>query len=151
MNKKIPDDYEIGYGKPPAHTKFQKGTSGNPNGRPRGSANVNTLVRRAARERITVTENGRSKTITKLEAVAKQLVNRAVAFDPRAVTLLLPMLAEIDQAEGEGIVPKLDADDEAVARSALRRIAAMSQSIESAPAPTTKSRARSRKRAQHKE
>jgi hypothetical protein len=29
-------DYAVGYGKPPAHTRFPKGRSGNPGGRPRG-------------------------------------------------------------------------------------------------------------------
>jgi hypothetical protein len=31
-----PRDFAIGYGKPPAHTRFRKGRSGNPGGRPRG-------------------------------------------------------------------------------------------------------------------
>lgn len=34
-----PSDYEVGYGKPPAETRFKKGQSGNPNGRPKGSRN----------------------------------------------------------------------------------------------------------------
>ncbi len=29
--------YEVGYRKPPRHTQFQKGQSGNPGGRPRRS------------------------------------------------------------------------------------------------------------------
>src|SRR5437660_9390029 len=34
--KKHPNDYEVGYGKPPAHTRFRRGKTGNPGGRPRG-------------------------------------------------------------------------------------------------------------------
>ena len=29
--------YEVGYGKPPEHTRYQKGRSANPQGRSRGS------------------------------------------------------------------------------------------------------------------
>jgi Family of unknown function (DUF5681) len=41
---------------------------------------------------VTVQENGRRKTITKLEAMAKQLVNKAASGEPRATQLLLQMI-----------------------------------------------------------
>jgi hypothetical protein len=37
-------DYEVGYGKPPRHTRFVKGQSGNPRGQPNGPKNVMTMV-----------------------------------------------------------------------------------------------------------
>ena len=51
-------DYEVGYGKPPRHTRFKKGQSGNPRGRPSGSKNLKTLLNEALNERVVVTEEG---------------------------------------------------------------------------------------------
>jgi hypothetical protein len=82
--------YEVGYGKPPKHTRFQKGRSGNPRGRPRGSKGWITLVREAVSAKVEVRENGRPlRKITKLEAAVKQVVNKAAGGDLRALALLL--------------------------------------------------------------
>ena len=43
------DAYEVGYGKPPRHTRFPKGRSGNPKGRPPRSKNIGALLTRALR------------------------------------------------------------------------------------------------------
>ena len=43
--------YEIGYGKPPKHTQFKPGQSGNSKGRPRGQRNFRTAVRDALKRK----------------------------------------------------------------------------------------------------
>lgn len=90
------DNYTVGRGRPPLHTRFQKGQRANPNGRPKGSPNLTTIIARAAREKVTVVVNGRRKTITKLEAAMTQLTNQAAAGDRHAIQLLI---AQIDRVE----------------------------------------------------
>src|SRR6516164_2754915 len=74
-------DYAVGYGKPPRHGGFQKGRSGNPRGRPKGSKNFATLLAEALDEKVQVTEDGRRRRIAKRELVIKQLVNKSAAAD----------------------------------------------------------------------
>jgi len=83
------DNYEVGFGKPPRQTQFKKGQSGNPQGRPRGARNMATLFTQALKERVTVTENGRRRSISKQEALVKHLVNKALSGDRRLLQLLL--------------------------------------------------------------
>src|SRR5260370_27753852 len=51
-------DYAVGYGKPPRHTRFTRGQSGNPRGRAPGAKNMKTLLSEALNECVIVTENG---------------------------------------------------------------------------------------------
>jgi Family of unknown function (DUF5681) len=51
-------DYDVGYRKPPRHTRFAKGQSGNPRGRPPGAKNLKTLLSEALNETVIVSENG---------------------------------------------------------------------------------------------
>src|SRR5580700_2035665 len=82
-------DYMVGYGKPPRHTRFKKGHSGNRKGRPQGAKNSATLLNEALSEPVIVTENGRRKTISKKQAILKQIVNKAASGDHRSIQLLL--------------------------------------------------------------
>src|SRR5262249_51523626 len=66
--------YDVGYAKPPSKTRFKPGQSGNPTGRPRGAKNFVTAIEDELRARVTVTENGRRKRVTKREVIAKRLV-----------------------------------------------------------------------------
>jgi len=90
-------DYEVGYGKPPRHTRFKKGQSGNPRGRPNGSNNLSTLLSEALNEPVIVAEDGGRRTISKRRAIVTQLVNRSAKGDLRALKILLDILQEIER------------------------------------------------------
>jgi hypothetical protein len=88
-------DYEIGYGRPPRATQFKKGTSGNKKGRPKGSKNIAMLFHEEMYRRITISENGERRTITKIEAAIKQLINKAATGDPKAFQATLNIAREL--------------------------------------------------------
>jgi Family of unknown function (DUF5681) len=84
--------YEIGYRRPPAATRFKKGQSGNPKGRPKGSSNFLTILERELSELIVVSENGRRKTVSRLEAIGKRLVSDVLQGDRKALLTLFDIL-----------------------------------------------------------
>jgi Family of unknown function (DUF5681) len=82
-------NYPVGYKKPPRHTQFKAGQSGNAKGRPKGTQNFASVFEQELRTTIPVTENGQRKRISKRMAIAKQAVNKAAAGDHKAITTIL--------------------------------------------------------------
>jgi hypothetical protein len=121
---------QVGYGRPPRHTRFGKGRSGNPRGRPRGSTNPAALLQQALNELVFITENGQRRRITKGEAIYKQLVNKGASGDARAIQLLLGAIrglaGELETAPGgdgsaaDPLVQQQRADEEELTK--LRRL-----------------------------
>jgi hypothetical protein len=89
MSKRPEAPYQVGFGKPPRSTRFKPGQSGNPSGRPTGAKNFATAIEQELNSRVTVTENGRRRRISKREVIAKHLVNKAASGDLKAMPLLL--------------------------------------------------------------
>jgi len=118
--------YQVGYRKPPASTRFKKGQSGNPKGRPKGALNLDTVLVRALREQVIVREGGRRKKITKLEAAVKQLANKAASGDLAALRQMVMLLDSADQRSQETATPntELDAMDQQVVSGILKRLEA---------------------------
>jgi len=90
-------DYEVGYGKAPRHTRFAKGQSGNPRGRPSGAKNFTTLLSEALNEPVIVTEHGGRRKVSKRQAIVTQLVNRSATADLRAIKILLDLVRDIEE------------------------------------------------------
>jgi len=91
------DDYEVGYGKPPKHTRFQKGQSGNPKGRPKGRRNFATELEEVLEAPVPVTQNGAKVHVSSRQAVLYRLREMALNGDIGPMKQLLE-LAERHEA-----------------------------------------------------
>jgi uncharacterized protein DUF5681 len=97
--------YRVGYGKPPIHTRFQKGQSGNPAGRPRKSRNLTILIQWQLVEEVTITENGRKRSVLKLDAIIMQIVKKAASGNSRFQALLLKYAPSLDLVSRRRPIP----------------------------------------------
>jgi uncharacterized protein DUF5681 len=120
---------EVGYCNPPQHTRFKKGHSGNPQGRPKGTLNMATVLERTLRERVVINENGKRKTVSKLSAAIKQLINKAASGELKALQLLAALVRSAEERRIQAAVPDsaLDEVDEKVFLGILKRLEASSK------------------------
>ncbi|MDQ8699206.1 DUF5681 domain-containing protein [Hyphomicrobium sp. LHD-15] len=105
--------YDVGYGKPPKHSRFKRGQSGNPKGRPKGARNLDVAVQEELKQLVTVRENGRARRLSKRDVIAKSLVNKAVQGDLKALQLIL------SKADRQGIDPPPLSELETIDKSIL--------------------------------
>ena len=97
--------YEVGYGKPPVDTRFQKGKSGNPSGKLKKVSqplDPGVILESIDNEEIVVNDNGRRKRMTKAEIQFRQLFTKAIRGDLRAARLIASMAAEYFAPEVRG-------------------------------------------------
>ncbi|MGB1561764.1 MAG: DUF5681 domain-containing protein [Sinimarinibacterium flocculans] len=95
------EQYKVGYRKPPKHSQFRKGESGNPRGRRKGVKNFDTILAEELGQTITVTERGKQRAVTKGRAVVKTLIAKALSGDQRATANLLKLFPNADRANRE--------------------------------------------------
>ncbi len=98
MTKSSNPSYEVGYGKPPVHSRLQKGQSGNPKGRAKGSRNFTTIFAEAMMKPVVITENGQRKKISKFAAAMTQLANDAARGDKKSIQLAFAMSQALETA-----------------------------------------------------
>jgi hypothetical protein len=85
------DRYRIGYGKPPEHSRFKPGTSGNPTGKRKGARNLSSDVKRALRVPVKLKDRGKSRKVSTQEAALMRLREKALNGDSRSLDRLLEL------------------------------------------------------------
>lgn len=108
--------YRVGYRKPPVHTRFRPGRSGNPKGRPRKSRNFKTELEEELCERVLVKEGGRAKKVSKQRAMLKAISAKAMSGNVSAflsVVNLIYRYLHIDETQ-EADLAELSANDQAI-------------------------------------
>ena len=81
--------YAVGYGKPPLHTRWEKGRSGNPKGRPKRQRDITQLLNTLLAQRIVVRTGKTTKRMSRLDHLLHRAFENAVAGDPRLIRLVL--------------------------------------------------------------
>jgi hypothetical protein len=117
---RVEGDEEVGYGKPPRAYQFKPGQSGHKAGRPKGSKNEETILRELLQHKVRITENGKVRKITFLEAILRKVAEDCLRGNIKSVAFLLNRYYAA--AAGGVAQADLSEDDKAVLAAYLRKL-----------------------------
>lgn len=98
-------DYDVGYKKPPLENRFEKGKSGNPKGRKKGSKNtpksapddgIRSIILDEAYRELSIREGDKTVTIPVAKAVVRSMAVNAAKGNTRAQKLFSEMLSRTE-------------------------------------------------------
>jgi predicted phage terminase large subunit-like protein len=104
---KAPSDYTVGYGKPPEHSRFRKGQSGNPRGKVKGRKSLKAILAEELSVRMTIGINGKQVTASRQQLMVQTLTARAAAGDTRAAKMVIELVLQVFGADGQDGAPAL--------------------------------------------
>ncbi len=90
-----PEGYPVGHKRPPRHTQFRPGQSGNPKGRPPGSRNLKNDLLDELSGQIQIRTGDQHRRVSKQQALLKALVNRGLGGDVKAIASVFGMVARL--------------------------------------------------------
>lgn len=116
-------EFDVGYGKPPKHSQFKPGQSGNPKGRPKGAKSPFTLLQDELQKKVLIKEKGRLKSVTNLHAIMKRVIADTLGGKPSQTKLLFTLLHLFEaQFATESEPHELSAKDQEIVLAMLRGI-----------------------------
>jgi hypothetical protein len=111
--------YQVGYGRPPLHSRFKPGQSGNARGRPRRKRGMPELLDEVLSEKMWVTVKSRRKRVSVQVGILYRLREQALKGDHKAIRTLLQLRAQAGDEGGAGLnLHELLAEDQAILASA---------------------------------
>ena len=139
MTEETDDDgFAVGYKKPPRHSRFQPGQSGNPRGRQKGVRNLAIDVKRTLEVPVRLNDQGRARRVSSQEAALLRLREKALMGDPRALAQFLELAkifnnsSAVASAGGEALA----AEDRAILDAFAEDIRSQPQAAVSDVKPT---------------
>ena len=111
---KILPSYEVGYGRPPKRTQWQKGQCGNPKRiRKQNPKPVVEMIDEFFAGEIDIVENGISRRVSNFEAIILRLWIKAMAGKKRAANVLLQYQAFAARRSGGmgGVIQTIVGED----------------------------------------
>jgi len=105
MNKKedTNPEYSIGYKRPPRHSRFKPGQSGNPHGRPRKTDSMEDVLRKELSTRIAIVKDGKRQRMSMLRAIIKQHLTKAANGDARAAAIIFKAIRAYKPETGDNL------------------------------------------------
>jgi Family of unknown function (DUF5681) len=116
------DKNRVGYGRPPVHTRFPPGKSGNPDGSRKKSKDLNARLKKAAEEKVEVQEGGRKRKVKKIDLAMTQMMNKAAQGQPTFVKMALKEFQSAEASEPSAMPHELSDSDLEVITLVIRRI-----------------------------
>lgn len=114
------DPYPVGYGRPPTHTRFKPGQSGNPKGRPKGAKNEATIWRDIFARKVSIRDRGQVRKVSLLEAMLLKYTERALNGEAKAADFVLNRYGRAEGGAPE--TAELDQDDRALLESYAKNL-----------------------------
>jgi hypothetical protein len=116
------NEYKVGYGRPPVHTRFPPGHSGNAEGSRKKPQDMNARLKKAAEEKVEVQEGGRKRKVKKIDLAMTQMMNKAAQGQPTFVKMALKEFQSAEASEPSTIPQELSESDLEVIALVVSRI-----------------------------